>query len=560
MPSENGWEPARANGATQCRWVNIPGTNVTLQLLKGWPLEVMRAYAADYNAYIEPLRDADSASYTPTNSVATSNHLNATAMDLNWNTHPFRVNYAGFDAAMIARMRDMLAFYNFEGLQIMFWAQDWNTPKDTMHHQMGYGTYGDQRVQRFIDARIRPDGFSTYKRGGSGGGGAPVETGLTAHTLARAMGGSVSMTRYEALLPAVREALTLCGCGSLNRVAMWMAQIGHESAGLKYMEEIASGSAYEGRRDLGNIYPGDGVKFKGHGPIQITGRHNHQKVSEWAFGKGLVPTATYFVEHPDLLATDKYGFLGVVWYWTVARPNINSMADAGDLEGVTRAINGGLNGLADRRTRWDRARNMGWAALNVEGGSPPPPTQEDDMSAEAERKIDVIYQELTKRFKSRSPVRHLDDSYSETLAGYVLNADGNEHLDTVRLLAGYGHPRTLTLLREVASAAGDPRYPDRQDDALLARAILAEAGKEPEVSVVPKPMAVAPTPVAPPAPMPQYREQFVEPSGPTAKSTGQVLGQAYDALEALQLSGALGDEERAPLTALIAVLQTKVGE
>ena len=64
----------------------------------------MRAYAADYNAYIEPLRDDDSASYTPTNSVATSNHLNGTAMDLNWNSHAFRVDYAGYDIPMRARM------------------------------------------------------------------------------------------------------------------------------------------------------------------------------------------------------------------------------------------------------------------------------------------------------------------------------------------------------------------------------------------------------------------------------------------------------------------------
>jgi len=168
MPSENGWNPARANGATDCQWVKIPGAeHVSLQFLKGQPLQILRAYAADYHAYIEPLRDADSASYTPTNSVATSNHLNGTAMDLNWNSHPFRVDYAGFDPPKIQRMRELLAFYKFEGLQIMFWAQDWKTPKDAMHHQLGYGTYGDARVQRFIDQRIRPDGFSTYKRAGT---------------------------------------------------------------------------------------------------------------------------------------------------------------------------------------------------------------------------------------------------------------------------------------------------------------------------------------------------------------------------------------------------------
>lgn len=166
MASENGWEPSHAP-ADLLEWVTVPGTDVHLQFMKGWPSTVMRAYAADYHAYIEPLRDADSASFTPTNSVATSNHLNGTAMDLNWNSHPFRVDYAGFDPPKIARMRELLAFYNFEGLQIMFWAQDWDNPKDAMHHQMGYNTWNNPKVLRFIQQRIRPDGFSTYKRGGT---------------------------------------------------------------------------------------------------------------------------------------------------------------------------------------------------------------------------------------------------------------------------------------------------------------------------------------------------------------------------------------------------------
>jgi hypothetical protein len=163
--SENGWEPLHA-GPDILNWVRIPGAeHVSLQFMKGWPTAVLRAYAADYHAYIEPLRDADSASFTPTNSVATSNHLNGTAMDLNWNSHPFRVNYAGFDAAKIDRMRELLAFYNYKGVQIVFWAQDWNSPKDAMHHQMGYNTWNNPVVGEFIRERIRPDGFSTYKRG-----------------------------------------------------------------------------------------------------------------------------------------------------------------------------------------------------------------------------------------------------------------------------------------------------------------------------------------------------------------------------------------------------------
>ena len=57
-------------------------------------------------------------------------------------------------------------------------------------------------------------------------------------------------------------------------------QLAHESVSLRYFEEIASGSAYEGRRDLGNIHPGDGVRYKGRGPIQLTGRSNYRVAGE----------------------------------------------------------------------------------------------------------------------------------------------------------------------------------------------------------------------------------------------------------------------------------------
>ena len=78
-----------------------------------------------------------------------------------------------------------------------------------------------------------------------------------------------------------------------------------------------------------------------------------------------MPTPTFFVDFPTQLATDRYAFMGVSWYWMVARPRINSMCDANDLEGVTRAINGGFNGLQDRRTRWDRCRTMGNALFII---------------------------------------------------------------------------------------------------------------------------------------------------------------------------------------------------
>jgi putative chitinase len=184
--------------------------------------------------------------------------------------------------------------------------------------------------------------------------------------LADAMMNSLPQERYAALLPAVVQCLAESGCTTVDRVAMWCAQVGHESAGLRYMQELADGSAYEGRADLGNTQRGDGPRFKGHGPIQITGRYNHAKCSEWAFGRGLVPSPTYFVDNPQDLASDKYGFIGVTWYWTTQRP-MNEAADARDLDRATRFVNGGLNGIDDRRSRYNKCLQMGQRLMTLAG-------------------------------------------------------------------------------------------------------------------------------------------------------------------------------------------------
>lgn len=338
-----------------CVWVKVPGTSVTLQIREGQPASILGAFAADYNAYVEPLRDADSACWTPTNSVPTSNHLSGTAMDLNWGTHPFQVSYAGFDTTQIDTIRDLLAWY--EGM--VWWGQDWTTPKDPMHWEMQDDTYGAanvKRVQSFIDRKIRVDGYSTYKRDAG-----PV----AAQTLAKAMGNRLSIERYEQLLPAVRESLKGSDCTNVNRIAMWCAQIGHESGGLYYTEEIASGSAYEGRTDLGNTQPGDGVRFKGRSWIQITGRSNYTRLSQWAWARSLVPTPTYFVDNPAMLSSDQYAGLGAAWYWVVARADINELSDKRDVVAVTQRINGGQNGIGDRRARYNVALGMGDALLTL---------------------------------------------------------------------------------------------------------------------------------------------------------------------------------------------------
>lgn len=160
--SENGWQMVDQDS---CQWVTVPGTDVSLQIQMGQPLILLRAFAADFNAYVEPLRDADSACWTPTNSVATSNHLSGTALDLNWNSHPFQILNAGFTSEQINTVRDLLEFYE----DTIFWGNDWNTPKDSMHFQLGYNTYQNPHTQDVINRKIRADGYSTFRRGGTSG-------------------------------------------------------------------------------------------------------------------------------------------------------------------------------------------------------------------------------------------------------------------------------------------------------------------------------------------------------------------------------------------------------
>lgn len=124
------------------------------------------------------------------------------------------------------------------------------------------------------------------------------------------------------------------------RQAHFLAQLGHESGSLRYVREIASGEAYEGRKDLGNTSPGDGVKYKGRGLIQLTGKANYKAFDEYTHGVYNLLEYPERVEQPDL-ATMVAG-----WFWD--KNNLNHYADQDDVKKVTKIINGGYNGLDDR--------------------------------------------------------------------------------------------------------------------------------------------------------------------------------------------------------------------
>lgn len=145
--------------------------------------------------------------------------------------------------------------------------------------------------------------------------------------------------RVNALYPFLLITMVEADITTPLRQAHFIAQLAHESGSFNYLEEIASGEDYEGRDDLGNTQPGDGRRFKGRGLIQITGRSNYFNCGE-ALGVDLIANPTRLANHD--LACYSAG-----WFWETNQ--INPAADRDDVERVTRIINGGLNGFADRK-------------------------------------------------------------------------------------------------------------------------------------------------------------------------------------------------------------------
>lgn len=131
-----------------------------------------------------------------------------------------------------------------------------------------------------------------------------------------------------------------------KRVSAFLAQLAHESGSLRYVEELASGEAYEGRKDLGNTHPGDGPRFKGRGLIQITGRANYATLS--------VALNFDFVKEPEKLELPGAAALSAGWFWNLKK--LNELADVDDFKKITKKINGGYNGWDDRVAHWGRCR------------------------------------------------------------------------------------------------------------------------------------------------------------------------------------------------------------
>jgi putative chitinase len=150
----------------------------------------------------------------------------------------------------------------------------------------------------------------------------------------------------------------------------FLSQAAHETDSFNTLEEYASGKAYEGRKDLGNTHLGDGVKFKGRGIFQSTGRFNARLLT---IGWNKIPAEENinFEEHPELLELPEYGVWSACQYWTDRAFNdVANMSDEAKIwskklnrslspfEYISWRINGGFNGLASRLIFYERSQQL----------------------------------------------------------------------------------------------------------------------------------------------------------------------------------------------------------
>ena len=180
----------------------------------------------------------------------------------------------------------------------------------------------------------------------------PEERSEIAKEMIKYKPGKPSKTPPADIIKAMKDY----GIKNAIEKAHFLAQCAHESGEFAWKREFASGKAYEGRKDLGNTQTGDGVKYKGRGYIQITGRANYASYNNYLKSKGIKDDV---LENPELLS-GKFAADCSVWFWSVAGPKVSKNFPKKANEGsgidivtkISRWVNGGDNGLADRKDKF----------------------------------------------------------------------------------------------------------------------------------------------------------------------------------------------------------------
>lgn len=170
---------------------------------------------------------------------------------------------------------------------------------------------------------------------------------MNATDLAKCTG--ARLDRAAAFLPHIQTAMQAFDINNQRRQAAFLAQVGHESGGLRWLTELwgptPAQTRYEGRVDLGNIQPGDGFKFRGRGLIQTTGRGNYRAAG--------IALSLDLESRPELLALPANAAMSAGYFWETH--GLNELADAGRFDSITRRVNGGNNGAAKRLSLYQAA-------------------------------------------------------------------------------------------------------------------------------------------------------------------------------------------------------------
>jgi putative chitinase len=187
---------------------------------------------------------------------------------------------------------------------------------------------------------------------------------------------SATPARIANFIGPLNATMEEFGINTPKRQAAFLAQLAHESGSLRYVQEIASGAAYDNRADLGNTRrmrlrwrrlagTTPGRYYKGRGLIQITGYNNYRACS-----RDLLHDADELCKHPEMLEMLPLSVRSAAWYWDSR--DLNALADAGKFDLITKAINGGYNGMADRQAYHARAQKALASSEDAAGPAPFP--------------------------------------------------------------------------------------------------------------------------------------------------------------------------------------------
>lgn len=174
-------------------------------------------------------------------------------------------------------------------------------------------------------------------------------------TLQKAAHHAVNRANAQSFLNALTQYGPKFGLDKPHRFVQLTCQVMLETGEFRYDKEIwgptEAQKGYDTRTDLGNTAAkdGDGKRYAGRGTIQITGKANYEAFTKWVHINITSPAnmaTPDFVKNPDLINTDPYEGLVAIWYWTSR--NLNKYADTGNIEMITKKINGGLNGFDER--------------------------------------------------------------------------------------------------------------------------------------------------------------------------------------------------------------------